>query len=133
MAFRTDPGVPILEQKIEEMISFYFPEPTLHFPSTIFVGVPSGLNPMDHRGGLKNLSPAEYVYALIIKIARDITNGKEEDTLRRWPGHSHTESIVSQFFLGRVFQDPNQKNDCLSAAGESQNRAGVECQGLGRQ
>ncbi len=87
IAYRPDPGVPILTTKIDEMIEFWFSEPNLHFPNQIYVAAPSGYKPMEHKGALKSITPCEYIYAFLIKTARDITRGADEETLRRWLGH----------------------------------------------
>jgi hypothetical protein len=74
--------LPINKQKVASMAATRFAEPS--WPGTIVIAVRSGENPLERKGALRRLSPPELSHALILAVARDVTEGKAKNVLERW-------------------------------------------------
>ncbi len=73
--------VPVKKSKIEQMATTRFATPT--YCGDIYIAMTKGANPLDEKGHLRRLSPAEANHAMLIAIRRDVDVG-DEATLDRW-------------------------------------------------
>ena len=81
-------GVPRRRQAIESLMSTVFADdsPPAKFPGDLIIGIEDeGINPLEHKGLLKRVSPEEPIYAAIFKIARGIQDGTmNKDHIEQW-------------------------------------------------
>ena len=86
LQWSSTPGVPLRMSAIEEMAKTMFKTPTVI--NEVHIAVPDPTyNPLMHRGALLRVSPEEITGAVVLAIARDITNNECDAVLRAWRRH----------------------------------------------
>ena len=96
--FMLDPliaHVPLKKSKIEAMASHRFATPT--YCGDIYIAMTKGADPLNAKGQLRRLSPAEPSHAMLIAIRRDVDNG-DEATLERWKRIVLSTTMIFQDF-----------------------------------
>ncbi len=96
------PGIPIQARAIEEARLQYFRTPSL-YPKVIVISSPSDrFNPMEHKGALERVTPAELTYAMVEAIRLDVDAGRE-DCLKAWRNMILT--VSGRFQVFRTFEE----------------------------
>jgi hypothetical protein len=77
------PGVPLRISAIEQMSNTTFKTPCPI--NDVHIAVPGpDFDPLTHKGALLRVSPEEVTGAIVLAIARDITNNEDDSVLRQW-------------------------------------------------
>ena len=118
LSWRPDPSVPVSERHVNWLKEYFFAEPTLKFPIQVVVGVSKGLDPMQHKGDLKCVVPCEYIHSFIFKVAEEINNGADEETLKKW-----RQSFLT---IPMVFEVLESEQDMWKRAKQLRDRAAAE-------
>ncbi len=87
--------VPLKKRKIEQMASSRFATPC--YGGDIHIAMANGANPLELKGNLRRLSPAEPSHAMLIAIRRDVDIG-DEATIERWKRIVLSTSMILQEF-----------------------------------
>lgn len=86
LQWSSTPGVPLRISAIEQMAKTMFKQPTVI--TEVHIAVPDpDFNPLMHMGALLRVSPEEITGAVVLAIARDITNNECDAVLRTWRRH----------------------------------------------
>ncbi|CAK0907973.1 unnamed protein product, partial [Prorocentrum cordatum] len=77
-------NVPINVRKINNLVDFYFQTPA-QIPIEITLAVDKDEeDPLQRKGKLVRLSPAEMKDAAIIAVERDVSNGADDEVIKQW-------------------------------------------------
>ena len=83
LLYSATPGIPIRMAAVKEVTETTFLEPTP--VESLSIGIPShDYGVKSHKGALMRVSPEEMTSALIMAVARDITNQAPSDVLVKW-------------------------------------------------
>jgi len=85
LIFSPTAGIPIQEERVLKVSAEHFKEPSVAFPFTFTIGVPSASwKPSNHHGSWSRISPEEFAHAAVFALQRDLNSKVSEDVLHAW-------------------------------------------------